>query len=378
MHLNILIADDDAADRKIVKRALDRSSITADITEVDNVLDAQKTIKDKTFDCIIFDYHMPGGNVLDTIKTLHHTTPYTTIIMATGQGDEMLACAAFKAGALDYIPKSMINTENLERSISNACEKTKLKKQINEQKQSLHNYAHVLAHDLRSPAAQIISFLEMVELSFNRGDLENITTYIDFSKTASTHIIELIDALDQYNKAESAEMAVTQESMSDIIKDALSFSDLYIQNRNAKVKIMTKLPQISCNKPQMIQLIQNLINNGIKYNRNARPQIIISSNRTANGWEFSVKDNGIGIPKKQQSTIFKMFSRLHMGCSQFDGSGVGLATCKKIIERHGGKIWVESREGFGTTFHFTVPGQWAQKNPANHNDTSIDFKAEAL
>lgn len=355
MDLKILIADDDIADRKQLQRTIGKLPYKATIFDIEAADSAYDICEKHNLDLAIFDYNMPSSDVLKTITSLHKKYPHMALIMVTGQGDEVIATEAFKAGVTDYLPKNAINVENMERCISNAIEKSTLKKKIDEQRVTLQRYAHVLAHDLRSPAAQIVSFLQMVELAVNSGDQENMKTYMDFSTKAANHILDLVEALSEYNKIDGGETTFERSEMKDVIQDALNYSEIYINDRNAKVTIEGDMPSVICNKPQMVQLIQNLVNNGIKYNRDDNPRIYISSKETDEGWQFSIKDNGIGIPEKHQKNIFNMFARLHSQGGDFDGSGIGLATCQKIVYRHDGKIWCESTQGDGTTFHFTLP-----------------------
>ncbi len=114
------------------------------------------------------------------------------------------------------------------------------------------------------------------------------------------------------------------------------------------------LPQVKADRNLFIQLFQNLIGNAIKYRSESKPEIHISAKREKEMWLFSVRDNGIGIEKQYLERIFIIFQRLH-GRNKYPGTGIGLAICKKVVERHGGKIWAESEVGKGTTFYFTIP-----------------------
>jgi signal transduction histidine kinase len=114
------------------------------------------------------------------------------------------------------------------------------------------------------------------------------------------------------------------------------------------------LPKVSVDRSQMTQVFQNLISNAIKFRGGHRPEIHIGAVRDTNEWVFSVKDNGIGIDPEYTEKIFEIFQRLHIR-SEYEGTGIGLAICRRIIERHGGRIWVESEEGKGSVFYFTIP-----------------------
>ena len=141
----------------------------------------------------------------------------------------------------------------------------------------------------------------------------------------------------------------------DIVDLALGNLRFAIDDKKVAIKINPKkLPQIKGNHVQLIQLFQNLIGNGIKFQGNAKPEIIIDCRKKRGHFLFTIKDNGIGINEKDKNRIFEMFSRLHTK-EEYEGTGIGLATCKKIVERHGGEIWVESEPGQGSTFFFTIP-----------------------
>jgi light-regulated signal transduction histidine kinase (bacteriophytochrome) len=141
--------------------------------------------------------------------------------------------------------------------------------------------------------------------------------------------------------------------MEEALVTALKDLRTSIQESEALVTHET-LPSIMAEKSQMIMLLQNLIGNAIKYRDVASPRIHVSVERKGKEWIFSVKDDGIGIPKDSQDRIFQMFQRLHSR-QEYEGTGIGLAICRRIVERHGGRIWVESEEGKGSTFFFTIP-----------------------
>jgi light-regulated signal transduction histidine kinase (bacteriophytochrome) len=162
----------------------------------------------------------------------------------------------------------------------------------------------------------------------------------------------MIDYILNYANISKGDIRFGAVDMNEILEGVLENLHQKIDERDAEI-ITEKLPTVSGDRVQMTQLIQNLISNAIKFSE-TRPRIEIKTAKKEDGlWEFSVSDNGIGIPEGYKKKIFVLFQRLH-DRQKFMGSGIGLAICKRIVERHGGTIWFESKEGKGTTFYFTL------------------------
>lgn len=141
--------------------------------------------------------------------------------------------------------------------------------------------------------------------------------------------------------------------MKAIVSQVIDHLHLMIEERNAKVQV-GYLPQVTGHGPQLVQLLQNLIGNGIKYNQRPAPTVSVSAECEGGGWLFVIEDNGIGIPEDKLKTVFEPFQRL-WSQDTYEGTGLGLAICQKIVERHGGRIWSESQPGQGSRFCFTMP-----------------------
>jgi light-regulated signal transduction histidine kinase (bacteriophytochrome) len=158
-----------------------------------------------------------------------------------------------------------------------------------------------------------------------------------------------------YSRVESSGRDFTMVDMNRALANSLENLDPMIMANQAEITA-EPMPMVSADETQMSQLLQNLISNAVKYHGPDPPEIRISSCLAPNGteWMFAVRDNGIGINPMYQDKIFQMFQRLHTR-DEYEGTGIGLAIAKRIIERHGGKIWVESTEGSGSTFFFTIP-----------------------
>jgi signal transduction histidine kinase len=357
--LQILITDDDKGDRKQIRRAIGQCGLSAECTETASIDDALAACNGREFDCAVVDYRLPGEDGLEGITALRARLPHVAIIMSTGHGDEMVATEAMKRGAADYISKSRINPVTIQRAIENALEKCALQRRVVQQQQELENFARVLAHDLRAPAASIESFATRIGERLKEGNLEKALQSADWVIQTAKRMNRLIDTLHRYTMAD-VKVDFEAVEMNQVFESAQANLHRSIEERGASITADT-LPPVFGNAPQLIQFLQNLIANALKFCDKPVACIHVSAlNRVASGndqasWLFSVADNGIGIPKAKHKWIFEPFTRLSGGRGR-DGTGLGLATCKKLIERHGGTIWCESQPGPGTVFFFTLSG----------------------
>jgi signal transduction histidine kinase len=372
--LNILVVDDDEGDRKQIKRVLKHAGMFCSYTEAVSVKDALKACDKCDFDCAIIDYRMPGEDGLAGIAALHERLPYMAVIMATGQGDEMVATEAMKRGALDYFPKSSIDAQFIRRITEGAIEKASLLRRIAEQREELETFACMLVHDLTTPIRSVALLTDLMERRIQKGHPEELVELCSTVKKSAQRMGELIDTLRQYTQAEQ-KVVFEPVAMEEVVRDSLINLEHMIQKRGARVTL-GELPTVSGNPPQLIQLVQNLIGNGIKYCEEKIPAIhVIAKTHEGGVWLFSVKDNGIGIPDEYHRRIFEPFKRV---CdeSKYDGTGLGLATCRKIVERHHGGIWCESREGEGTNIFFTLREAHNKVFPALSGRAHVDLELD--
>ncbi len=352
--LKILIVDDDEGDRKQVLRALKKSGLSVEIVEVTGMDEAMVVCRQQVFDCAIVDYHMPGQDGLSGVSAFHEQFPYMATIMVTGQGDEVIASEVIKRGAGDYIPKDQANAAYLKRTIEYALEKSKFQKKLDQQREELQSFSRVLAHDLKSPTRHIRDMIGLIQEKMAGQSLdEEVVLYMSYVCKAAYTMDALVDSLITYTKFD-AEVTFKEVSLAECLASAMALLAGDIQRKNAKI-IVQDLPSIYGHEPQLIQLFQNLIGNALKYNESDCPTITISAEQEDCSMRIILHDNGIGIPEKHLKKIFEPFKRLHGKDSQYAGSGLGLATCQKIVERHGGTIICQSITGQGSTFILTFP-----------------------
>jgi signal transduction histidine kinase len=349
---SILVADDDEGDRIHIKRALKSAGIAFEVTEASDMNEAIGAC-DRPYDCAIVDYQMPGTNGLDGLQAIRARVPDLPIILATGQGDEDIASEAFRRGAMDYISKREITPSSIRRIIENATEKAALLKQAAEQRKALESFANVLAHDLKAPIRHLRLVATMMADAVKDGNYDELDQFHGHIDTAGRRLERLINTLADYNRIAEAEPlfeAVPLDTVLDGVIDNLRVAIDECEGRITR----GALPTVLGNEPELIQLLQNLIGNAIKFCKEDTPAVHVDAEESDNGWRISVRDNGIGIPKASAREVFDPLKRLHSS-KEYEGTGLGLAICKRIVERHNGEIWCESEEGKGTTFYFIVP-----------------------
>ncbi len=253
-------------------------------------------------------------------------------------------------GAMTDLTKQKAYEESLKELNAELQEYAKELAQSNAE---LEQFAYVASHDLQEPLRMVSSFLSRLEEKYADQLDEKALKYIDFAVDGAARMRQIILDLLNYSRVGQGNFEKEEVDLEDLMEEILKLEQTAIADNGAAIT-WSKLPKINAAKTPIQQVFQNLINNAIKYRKpNMDPEIHIKGEESKTHWKFSVTDNGIGIQEEFQDNIFNIFQRLHTQ-DQYSGTGIGLAVTKKIVERHGGEIWVESEEGEGSTFHFTI------------------------
>jgi light-regulated signal transduction histidine kinase (bacteriophytochrome) len=224
----------------------------------------------------------------------------------------------------------------------------------------LQQFAYVASHDLQEPLRAVSGFLTLI-MSKHKGKLDPETeSWINHAVEGSQRMRSLINDLLVYARVESRGKVLTEIDCNAAL--ALAKKDLAVVLEETEAEIVSEdLPRVLGDVGQLGQLLQNLIGNAVKFRGNKKPVVNITVLKKNSDWQFSVKDNGIGFDIEHADRIFVIFQRLQ-GREEYQGTGIGLALCKKIVERHGGRIWAESEKGSGSTFFFTIPVMEGESN----------------
>jgi PAS domain S-box-containing protein len=229
-------------------------------------------------------------------------------------------------------------------------------KELARSNQELEKFAYAVAHDLQEPLRMVSKFAKRLEEKYGEHFDEKGKRYIDFAVDGAEQMRKMIVSLLNYSRMGSDDFEVREIHTGELIDDIIKLNRAVIQEANASIRY-NNLPVVVGTYFPVFQLFYNLINNALKYHQpGSSPQIKIIANETETYWEFRVSDNGIGIPDRYKESVFDVFYRLHSR-NEYEGTGIGLALCKKVVELHGGSIWIESEPELGTTVIFTISKQ---------------------
>jgi signal transduction histidine kinase len=261
--------------------------------------------------------------------------------------EEMVIALAAHAG------KAIDQTLLLQQVKKGESQLRELNEELIRSNADLQQFAYVASHDLQEPLRMVASYTQLLAKRY-KGKLDaDADEFIGYAVNGATRMQRLINDLLAYSRVTSQGKAFEEVDCNLILDDVLSTLRLAIEENHAVVTHDT-LPDVTADSGQLGQIFQNLVSNAIKFHGTEPPRVHVSAVRRGKEWVFSVRDNGIGVDPQFADRIFVIFQRLH-DREEYPGTGIGLALCKKIVERHGGHIWVESQSGRGATFYFTIP-----------------------
>jgi signal transduction histidine kinase len=386
----------------------------AELNSAGTLVEGQEHLARAGIDVVLLDLTLPDSNELETFTRIHDQAPQLPIVVLTGLEDESLASRAVEQGAEDYLIKGQVDSDRLKRSLLYAIARKRAENELSKYRDHLEELVAERTLELRRTNRRLrqeIAERGRAEQSLRAtlSDLERSNHELDqFAYVASHHLQEPVRMVASYAQLLEKRCAADLDAdareyiahavngakrMYLQINDFLVYSRLGVDRKPFALVDCAKLlegvqealaedlsqsggritcgplPQVCGDERQLAQLFWNLLNNALKFSSARVPRICISAKGTRGAWTFSVKDNGMGIEPEYRERIFAIFQRLHAG-DKYPGTGMGLALCKRIVERHGGKIWVESEPDKGSVFYFTIPKKGATYGPASEGETS--------
>jgi len=356
--LRVLLVEDDANDAELVIRALQDAGFETTHQVADTREAFTLQIHKAPYDVILADYSLPQWQGLESIDVLREQGLDIPVILVTGSLGEVRAVECIKRGAADYVLKDHLT--RLPLIVRSALEERRLRQEhrraqeeLLRSNRDLEQFAYVASHDLQEPLRMVAIFTQMLAERF-RGKLdEESERYMGFVVEGATRMQGMIEDLLTFSRLGRGGIQRAAIDCEEVLRKALGNLAGAIQESGATVSHQP-LPVVVADAALLLQLLQNLIGNAIKFRSAEPPKIDVSACQEAHEWVFAVRDNGIGISPEYAESIFVIFRRLHTR-QEYPGNGLGLAICKKVVEQHGGRIWVESQPGEGSTFKFSLP-----------------------
>lgn len=376
--LAILLIEDNLAEAELLAELLlDVGTKSCTIVHHPRLEEAIASLHGQSFDIILLDLSLPDSQGLSSLPLLMAIAPDVPIVVLTNTNDAELALEAVHQGAQDYLIKKNIafDQETLMRSLLYAIERKRnqkalktvndhlrqevqmredIQRKLEQSNQELAQFAYIASHDLKQPLASIYSWSQLLQIRYSDRLDEKGCNYLNSIQDSVRQMTQLIEDLLTYSRIDSGEKVAVEVDCNIVLHQVRTRLSSAIATQGAELTI-APLPKIYGNPLQIGQIFQNLIENALKYRQaDIPPQIHISAIQKDDQWVFACDDNGIGIEPDYFEQIFYAFKRLHSQ-SQYSGTGIGLAVCKKIVQAYGGKIWLESTLGKGSTFYFSLP-----------------------
>jgi len=364
--LQVLVVEDNPLDAALAVRALhkDGFDVTADVVQDESGF--IKALHTHPPEVVLADYNLPGWKGMDALSVIQREGLDIPMILVSGALGDVNAVECIKQGATDYVLKDGLARlpevirralrEKYERGLRLKVEED-LARKVDELARSnadLEQFAYVASHDLQEPLRMVTAYTQLLGERY-RGRLdENADKFIGYASEGALRMQVLIQDLLAFSRVGRKDASKSFDC-NDAVKETLLALTSAIEESGAVVT-HGELPTLWADRTQIVQLFQNLIGNAIKFHGKEPPTVSVQAEKVGEQWQFSVSDNGIGIEPQYAENVFVVFQRLH-GRSDYPGNGIGLAICKKIVEGYGGKIWVESQGGSGSSFKFTMPCQ---------------------
>jgi signal transduction histidine kinase len=362
--INLLLVEDDPSACQFVKQALSDCSkiINFDVETTRDLSETIEILNCRDFDIILLDLELPDSRGIDTVIRIRAANPFISIIVMTEPDEEEIGIEAIKNGADDYLVKGKIFKDVLGRSIyyvierkkereQNSGELTRLIENLETSNKELKDFAYVVSHDLKAPLRAIKTLADWLSTDYADKIGQDGKEQIDLLLSRVDRMHNLIEGVLQYSRVGRIKQRPVNVNLNDLMSEII---ETIGPDKNIRIEVKNQLPTIFFEQTRITQLFQNLLNNAVTHMDKSNGLIEVTCAEEDGYWKFAIADNGPGIKQKDFERIFQIFQTL-LPRDQLESTGVGLTIVKKIVETYGGRIWVESQVGIGSTFHFTLP-----------------------
>jgi len=369
--LRVLHVEDNSLDAELVAAALRKGGFSVSAAVVQTEAEFERQLRLQRPDVVIADYNLPQWKGMEALEALRREGLDTPLILVSGALGDVTAVECIKQGATDYVLKDGL--ARLPEAVRRALQEKRLLRlrrqseedlarkvaELARSNADLEQFAYVASHDLQEPLRMVAAYTQLLAERY-RGKLdENADKFIGYASEGALRMQSLIQDLLAFSRV--GRDGSGRVDCNAVMEEVLGSLGSAIQESGAVVT-HAALPEVWAKRTQMAQVFQNLIGNAIKFRGKEPPAISVEAEKAGQQWLFSVSDNGIGIAPEYAENVFVVFQRLHAR-TEYPGNGIGLAICKKVVERNGGKIWVEARAGHdsdhssdrGSVFKFTMP-----------------------
>ena len=302
------------------------------------------------YDVVFLDLGLSDSRGMDSLRRLTHAHPAVPIVVLTASSDPVLGVEAVRAGAQDFLQKGRLDRETLMRALQYAIERRRVLADLERKQQALRAFVHSASHDMRAPLRRIEQWIGFLESEGTAGFNEEQRDCLDRVASQAHVMQELVTKLLELGSVGVAQVESAECDLAEPLADALEALGDAVSTHVTS----SSMPPVLGDRRLLASVFQNLCENAVKYVRGRAPSVEVRAVQREGWVDVTVEDNGIGLTPEQAERVFEPFVRCAPG-AEFAGTGIGLATCRTIVEAHGGHIGVDSEVGVGSRFRFTLP-----------------------
>ncbi|HJQ93545.1 MAG TPA: ATP-binding protein [Candidatus Thermoplasmatota archaeon] len=353
----VLVVEDDPVFRRFVLAALQETRFVAAQTDTAGSLaEAEQALSSGSYDCILLDLGLPDSQGIDTVRSALEKAPAVPIVVLTGEEDEEIADHALREGAQDFLEKAQLEPRTLGRAIRHAVDRgrwaaamAKSNRELERRNSDLDDFAHAVSHDLKAPLRAIFNLVYEARDQLAAKDPAGVQQTLAAIEPKIRRLFDMIDGVLRLTQAgrRSSAVSVDVGLLVHEIRDSLDLPAGF------EIRVAPGMPTILGEKTALGQVLQNLIDNAIKHHPGPPGLVEVGWRDLGTAFEFSVADDGAGIPPEQRERVFELFHTI--GAHREGSTGIGLALVRKVVEANGGAIRVEDNPPRGAAFRFTWP-----------------------